>query len=166
MESSESQRFERILKMRLEQTIRSLDRLENETRSIDSDSPSDPGDRCVMSVSKEALFQQSGEHRAMVRTIEAALDRIQQGTFGVCIACGDEIKPRRLDALPWKQYCLGCQQVLERGTQHVGVRLTVHFDLAVAPARARPPNVGNWQVVKGCELGSQLRAMLMDANDC
>jgi hypothetical protein len=41
MDSSEIQRFERILQIRLEETMRSLDRLGVETRSIDSDFPSD-----------------------------------------------------------------------------------------------------------------------------
>ncbi|MFZ2002791.1 MAG: hypothetical protein WAU73_25665 [Candidatus Sulfotelmatobacter sp.] len=61
MDSSEIQRFERILKIRLEETMRSLDRLGDETRNIDSDFPSDAADRCVMSVSKEALFHQQEE---------------------------------------------------------------------------------------------------------
>lgn len=114
MNNSDVQRFERILKMRLEQTIRSIDRLQDETRSIESDSPSDSADQCVMSVSKEALFHQSGERRVMVRRIEAALRRMQEGTFGICIACGDDINPRRLEALPWTQYCLDCQEDVER----------------------------------------------------
>jgi DnaK suppressor protein len=114
MDSSEIQRFERILKIRLEETMRSLDRLGVETRSVDSDFPSDAADRCVMSVSKEALFHQSGERRVMVRMIEAARARIQQGTFGGCIACGDDIDPWRIDALPWTPYCLRCQQGFEQ----------------------------------------------------
>lgn len=65
MNHSEIQRFEHILKVRLEQTIRSLDRLHDETRSIDSDSPSDSADQCVLSPSREALFHQSGERRVM-----------------------------------------------------------------------------------------------------
>jgi DnaK suppressor protein len=114
MKHSEVQRFEHILKIRLEQTIRSLDRLHDETRSIDSDSPSDSADQCVLSLSREALFHQSGERRVMVRRIEAALSRIKKNTFGICISCGENINSRRLEALPWTQYCLDCQEDLER----------------------------------------------------
>ncbi len=117
MNTSEIQRFERILKIQLEETIKSLDRLGDETRNIDPDSPSDAADRCVMSVSKEALFQQGGGRRFMVRMIEAALARIQQSNFGACTACGDDIDPRRLDALPWTPYCLRCQQGFEQEEQ-------------------------------------------------
>ncbi|MFZ0537234.1 MAG: TraR/DksA family transcriptional regulator [Candidatus Sulfotelmatobacter sp.] len=114
MNHSEIQRFEHILKVRLEQTIRSLDRLHDETRSINSDSPSDSADQCVLSLSREALFHQSGERRVMVRRIEAALSRIKKNSFGICIGCGDSINSRRLEALPWTQYCLDCQEDLER----------------------------------------------------
>ena len=114
MNHPEIQRFEHILKVRLEQTIRSLDRLHDETRSIDSDSPSDSADQCVLSLSREALFHQSGERRVMVRRIEAALSRIKKNSFGICIGCGDSINSRRLEALPWTQYCLDCQEDLER----------------------------------------------------
>ncbi len=114
MNHSEIQHFEHILKVRLEQTIRSLDRLHDETRSMDSDSASDSADQCVLSLSREALFRQSGERRVMVRRIETALSRIKKNTFGICIGCGDSINSQRLEALPWTQYCLDCQEDLER----------------------------------------------------
>jgi len=114
---TEIERFERILKIRLNETLKSIDRLGDETRSINSDSPKDAGDRCIMSVSKESLFHQSGERRVMVRTIEAALARIQRGTFGSCMACGDVINARRLEALPWTRYCLRCQKGFEQRSE-------------------------------------------------
>ncbi|MGA8490219.1 MAG: TraR/DksA family transcriptional regulator, partial [Terriglobales bacterium] len=82
---------------------------------LDSDGPKDVGDVCISNLSKEALFQQRDERQLIVRMTESALDRIQQGTFGVCVACGDHINPHRLDALPWTQYCLSCQKEFEQG---------------------------------------------------
>jgi DnaK suppressor protein len=114
MNTSEIERFEQILKIRLEQTISSLRRLHDETRSIDPDSPSDSADQCVLTLSREALFHQSGERRVMARRIEAALERIRENTFGICLGCGENINSRRLEALPWTQYCLDCQEDLER----------------------------------------------------
>jgi DnaK suppressor protein len=46
--------------------------------------------------------------------IEAALRRIADGTFGVCVACGDDIPRKRLEALPWTDCCLRCQEIVER----------------------------------------------------
>jgi DnaK suppressor protein len=117
MDSSELRRFRSILTLQRDETMGSLDRLGDETRNADSDYPKDIGDFCETTLSKEALFQQSAERRLKMRTIEAALARIQQGTFGVCMACGDDINSRRLDALPWTQYCLRCQQGFEQGKE-------------------------------------------------
>lgn len=114
MESSEVLRFRRTLELAREEGVRSLDRLGGGTRSVDSDHPKDVGDRGITSLSEESLFQQSRERRLMVRMIEAALARIQQGIFGVCGTCGEEINSRRLDALPWAEYCLRCQEGFEQ----------------------------------------------------
>ena len=113
IDDTEIKRFQRILEGHLEEALRSLNRLGDETRTGDLDGPQDAGDRCVTGLSRESLFQQSGERRMMLRTIEAAIDRIKHGMFGICIACGKEINVRRLDALPWTRYCLRCQEALE-----------------------------------------------------
>jgi len=47
--------------------------------------------------------------------VEAALARIQDGTFGRCTRCGREIAAERLDALPWAAHCIECQSALDRG---------------------------------------------------
>ena len=45
-----------------------------------------------------------------LRQIDAALDRLATGDFGVCADCGEPISPRRLDAIPWAAYCIQCQE--------------------------------------------------------
>ncbi len=114
VDSLEILRCRRILETRRNEAMRSLDRLGDEARSQDADCPQDVGDLCTTNLSKEALFQQRDGQQQIVRMTEAALDRIQQGTFGVCSGCGDDINPRRLDALPWTQYCLRCQEDFEQ----------------------------------------------------
>ncbi len=42
--------------------------------------------------------------------IEAALIRIREGTYGKCVACGNEIGLRALAVVPWTQFCAGCQE--------------------------------------------------------
>ena len=117
VDSTDVLRCQRILETERQQAMRSLERLGDETREVDSDDPKDVGDLCTTTLSKEALFQQRGDRQLKVRMTEEALARIQQGTFGVCVACGDDINPRRLDALPWTQHCLRCQQELEEEEQ-------------------------------------------------
>jgi DnaK suppressor protein len=47
-----------------------------------------------------------------LRMIEEALDRIEAGDYGVCLGCEEPIPAKRLQAVPWAKYCVGCQQEL------------------------------------------------------
>ena len=51
----------------------------------------------------------------VVREIDRALDRIEEGTYGVCEGSGEKIPKARLDALPWARYTVQYQEKLERG---------------------------------------------------
>jgi DnaK suppressor protein len=51
--------------------------------------------------------------QAMVAQINAALERLDAGTYGVCINCGREIDPRRLESLPYVTLCIDCQAAAE-----------------------------------------------------
>ena len=44
-----------------------------------------------------------------LRMIEEALDRLNSGDFGICLACEEPILAKRLKALPWARYCVNCQ---------------------------------------------------------
>jgi len=46
--------------------------------------------------------------------VDAALDRIEDGEFGVCMECEEPISPKRLAAVPWACYCLRCQEMEDR----------------------------------------------------
>ena len=48
--------------------------------------------------------------RRLLGQVEGALVRLDQGGFGFCTHCGDEIDPARLEALPYAELCLRCQQ--------------------------------------------------------
>lgn len=50
---------------------------------------------------------------AELEQVGAALRRIEQGSYGTCERCGEEIDERRLAALPAARYCTACQQALE-----------------------------------------------------
>jgi DnaK suppressor protein len=45
--------------------------------------------------------------------IGAALRRIDDGDFGICLDCEEAISPKRLTAVPWAGYCLHCQELLD-----------------------------------------------------
>ena len=46
--------------------------------------------------------------------VDAALVRLDGGTFGTCVRCGEPIAPARLEALPWAAHCIGCQAIVDR----------------------------------------------------
>ena len=50
-----------------------------------------------------------------LEAVEAALARLDAGTFGTCIRCGGPIGPERLEALPWAAHCIDCQRIVARG---------------------------------------------------
>jgi DnaK suppressor protein len=71
-------------------------------------------DRASSSYEKELSLHESSEERQILLNIRQALDRIREGTFGECLGCGSEINSKRLEAVPWTQYCIDCQRSLER----------------------------------------------------
>ncbi|HLA15814.1 MAG TPA: TraR/DksA C4-type zinc finger protein [Candidatus Limnocylindrales bacterium] len=48
--------------------------------------------------------------RAQLEAVEAALARIEAGTYGRCTSCGNPITPERLEAIPWAEHCIDCQR--------------------------------------------------------
>ncbi len=51
--------------------------------------------------------------RRLIRKIKAALRRIEEGTYGECEECGEDISPARLQARPVASYCIRCKTKLE-----------------------------------------------------
>ncbi len=51
---------------------------------------------------------------AHLQDVEAALARIDDGTYGVCVDCGRPVAPERLAALPWAARCIDCQAAKAR----------------------------------------------------
>jgi DnaK suppressor protein len=49
----------------------------------------------------------------LLSDVRSALDRIDEGSFGICVDCEDEIKLKRLAAVPWAACCIGCQEVAD-----------------------------------------------------
>ncbi len=133
MEQGEVERLRQKLEFQRHETRQFLRRLEQEVQSLGAESTQDSADRCVLSLSKESLFERSSQRRTVLRLIEAALGRIADGSFGKCVGCGDEIQDQRLQALPWTQFCLRCQSQLE---EKIGASLSTRTPkLATATAR-------------------------------
>jgi len=53
------------------------------------------------------------------RDVAMALLRIQNGTFGVCVHCDNDISRRRLEAVPWTSLCIRCREAADLGDESV-----------------------------------------------
>jgi RNA polymerase-binding protein DksA len=51
----------------------------------------------------------------VLSSIDGALARIEQGTYGICVTCGKPISQERLAAIPWATQCIDCKRLEERG---------------------------------------------------
>jgi RNA polymerase-binding transcription factor DksA len=65
-------------------------------------------DGCVSeSIEKEIMLEHTEED--ICQAVSDALTRLDDGTFGRCLACGKKIAARRLEALPYTAFCIGCE---------------------------------------------------------
>jgi DnaK suppressor protein len=55
------------------------------------------------------------KNELQLAAVEAAVARLDAGTFGTCVRCGRPIAPERLEALPWAAHCIDCQRIVGRG---------------------------------------------------
>ena len=103
------------LETRQQDLRRMVSRTQQDGRSADEDTAQDIADKAASSYNKEFLFHQSNADRQLLMMVEGALARIREGSFGECISCGNEINPKRLEAVPWTRHCIECQEKLEKG---------------------------------------------------
>jgi DnaK suppressor protein len=75
----------------------------------------DVADMAVESYTKEFLFGKSAGDRHILQLIQESLDRIEDKSYGECVNCGNEIQPKRLEAVPWALLCIQCQGLQEKG---------------------------------------------------
>ncbi|PSH03126.1 MAG: RNA polymerase-binding protein DksA [Acidobacteria bacterium] len=116
MDKQKLEHYRNLLETRRRTLLESVARSEEDGRAAQEvDSAQDVADRASNSYQKEFLFARSNNDRQFVRLVEHALSHIAEGTYGECEQCGSEINERRLEAVPWAQYCLACQERLDRG---------------------------------------------------
>jgi RNA polymerase-binding protein DksA len=87
--------------------------LEDEREEIQSDNH--PGDMATSTFDRELDATLEGNEERLLQAIDAALQRIEDGTYGICQNCGQPIGEERLEALPWTTRCIDCKRREERG---------------------------------------------------
>lgn len=108
------ERFRAALESRRSELRRSVAQLQHYERTKEDEAAADVLDRAGSCHSKDIVAHRIASERGLLRNVEAALQRIGDGTFGECVSCGKEINRKRLEAVPWARYCIECQEKLER----------------------------------------------------
>jgi DnaK suppressor protein len=76
--------------------------------------PGDPEDAATADLLVDINLSEIDRDVTELRAIQHALARLRRGQYGICQACGNDIDPARLDALPYAVLCLPCQERAER----------------------------------------------------
>ena len=84
---------------------------------ITIDRSSDEFDQVRDAIEREVAIRRLEVDAVRTREIEAALHRIEEGTYGECLRCDAEISIKRLQAVPWAPYCLLCQDLADQEKQ-------------------------------------------------
>jgi DnaK suppressor protein len=103
------------LTRRKNEILDAFNKNKNYGKEADEDGAQDIADKASSSYTKEFLFSLSNSERDMLQEVDEALARLDEGHFGVCVACEEAIDRKRLEAVPWTRHCLGCQQKMEQG---------------------------------------------------
>ncbi|MCS6861859.1 MAG: TraR/DksA C4-type zinc finger protein [Abditibacteriales bacterium] len=69
-------------------------------------------DAATALMEKEQDLLHWNELQQRLNDINRALERLREGTYGICEMCGQPIKPARLEALPWTTLCLNCRELV------------------------------------------------------
>lgn len=71
-------------------------------------------DEVTRAAERELAIRNLDRESNLMRNVRAALRRIDDGSFGVCAHCEEEISPKRLAAVPWAPFCIKCQEAADR----------------------------------------------------
>lgn len=82
----------------------------------------DEVDEIQASETREIGFATRHKLVERVKRLSAALERLNDGEYGVCVECAERISQARLDAVPEAQTCVGCQDGIERFARPMGAR--------------------------------------------
>lgn len=86
--------------------------LEDDHEEIPSDNH--PADMATSTFDRELDYTLEENVERALAQIDAALKRIEDGTYGICVNRGEQIPAERLEAIPWTTLCIDCKRLQER----------------------------------------------------
>src|SRR5271168_5494106 len=109
MTKSELDRFRAILTAK----VAELERFTRNREGITIERSADQLEEIQAASERAVAFSNLDREFTQLRNARAALRRIQEGSFGRCQHCDDDIHPKRLAAVPWATFCIRCQEAVD-----------------------------------------------------
>ena len=89
--------------------------LDDEVEEVAATADNHLADTASATLGREIDYTLGDNAEQVMSEIDAALQRIEDGTYGVCASCGREIPSARLEANPWASLCIDCKRKAEGG---------------------------------------------------
>ena len=110
MTKSDVNRFRKILEARQTELAKVLRNREG----IAIEKSADALDEVQHASERELAIRNLDRDSHLLRNVRGALRRMNEGSYGICLRCEEEISPKRLEAVPWAGYCIRCQEIADR----------------------------------------------------
>ncbi len=114
MNKAQLKKFKTLLTEKRDEIIKKARHTLEEDMSLDSNDLPDEMDLASSEYLQSFTFRLRGREKAFLEKIQKALNKIDEGTFGVCEECSEEISAKRLEARPETTLCIRCKEDQER----------------------------------------------------
>jgi len=118
MDPDNLETFRRQLLTLQQQLLQRIFGMEDTMLAMDADRDIERTDRVQEEAAEVALTALDEQGRREMAAIQAALARIDAGTYGICESCGETISVTRLTAMPMARRCVSCQEGFEHRSTH------------------------------------------------
>jgi len=108
------QKLKQILLHKREEIIGGVMQIRASSQEMGQNGIQDTADEASNLYTQQVLMSLNENQRGMLREVDEALDRIEEGTYGICEGCGKPIAVRRLEIKPFAKYCVQCQDAIEK----------------------------------------------------
>lgn len=116
MKKKDLEKFKELLNRLMEELLSQADTTVSDMNTPKGNFP-DPADRASYEADRNFELRIRDREHKLIKKIKNALDRIENGTFGVCDKCGEDISIKRLEARPVTTQCIDCktkEEMLEK----------------------------------------------------
>ena len=115
MDKKKTEIYRKRLLAKQEELLHQVSKSDQDGREADEEGTQDVADKAANAYTKEFLFHQSDDNRRTLQLVKEALERLKNGSYGLCASCQEEVQSRRLEAVPWARHCIECQEKDEQG---------------------------------------------------